>query len=67
MRNKSGQDYFKHHLDLEEKKEKMFNEGINPSWGINTSNISLNLTEIAKDKDIAKHLMLPIVFLSMIN
>lgn len=59
IRNKIGQDYFKTHLDLEETKEKLYNQGINPNWGIDTSKLDLSINEIAQNKEICKFLMLP--------
>lgn len=61
MRNKIGQEYFKAHLDLEEGKEKMYNQGMNPNWGIDVSKLDLTLEEIVEKKEICKHLMFPSV------
>lgn len=59
MRNKAGQDYFKSHIELQEKKEKMYKEGPNPNWGIDKAKLTIPFEEAMKHKDICLHLMLP--------
>ena len=59
MRNDIGKDYFKSHLDLEEKKERMFMEGQTSTWGIDTAQVGMSMDSILKNREIAKFLMLP--------
>lgn len=59
MRNRVGQDYFKGHIDLQEKKEKMYKEGPNASWGIDKSKLTVPFDQAIANKDICLHLMLP--------
>ena len=59
MRNNIGKEYFKSHLDLEEKKERMFMEGQTSTWGIDTAQVGMTMDAILKNREVAKFLMLP--------
>ena len=58
MRNKAKEEYFKVHLALEDKKEKLLNDKNFSDWGINTNKVGLELKDILKNRNYTKHLML---------
>jgi len=58
-RNQAGQEFYKTSQDLEAYKDKLLQNPDPSKWGINFSEVKMAPEEIAKNKLIAKSLMLP--------
>lgn len=61
LRNDSGQEYFKGWVELNQRKDKLFQAGDPTKWEIDFKEVVLSPEEIAKNRKIAKTLMLPSV------
>lgn len=59
LRNSVGQKYFRVYLDLENKKEKLFNSSDILKWEVDFNSINLSRDDIVKSKKASKVLMLP--------
>lgn len=59
LRNTAGQEYFKSWVELENKKEKMFQQGKVNEWEIDFAQVKLTPAEVSGNKKVAKMLMLP--------
>ena len=59
MRNICGTEYFRSYIDIDAKKEKLFAQGYQASWGFSLKEHKLKLEDIMANKDLAKNLMLP--------
>lgn len=64
LRNTAGQEYFKYWVDLENKKEKLFQQGEVNKWEIDFKEVKLTPEDVLKNKKVAKMLMLPTVGLA---
>lgn len=62
LRNDSGHEYFRSWVDLNQRKDKLFQAGDPTKWEIDFKEIQLNADDISKNKKIAKTLMLPGVY-----
>lgn len=59
LRNDAGQEYFRGWVDLNQKKDKLFQAGDFSKWEINFKEVQLAPEDIAKNRKVAKTLMLP--------
>ena len=67
MRNLVGAEYFRNYIDLEAKKDKLYSQGYQASWGFSLQKHKLKREDIMKNKDLAKSLMLPEVWFKLSN
>lgn len=58
-RNQAGQEFYKTSQDLEAHKDKLLQNPDPSKWGINFAEVKMTPEEVAKNKLIAKSLMLP--------
>ena len=61
LRNDAGQEYFKGWVELNQRKDKLFQAGDPSKWEIDFKDVVLSPEEVAKNRKIAKTLMLPSV------
>lgn len=61
LRNDAGHEYFKSWVDLNQRKDKLFQAGDPTKWEIDFKDIKLQPEDIAKNRKVAKTLMLPTV------
>ena len=59
LRNHAAQEYFKSWVELDEKKDRLFQAGDLAKWEIDFKDIKLKPEDIIKNHKIAKTLMLP--------
>lgn len=59
LRNESNQQYFTAYLDLENRKEKLFNTGEVAKWDVDFTSHKLSPDDLLKNRKLAKALMLP--------
>jgi hypothetical protein len=59
LRNHAAQEYFKSWVELDEKKDRLFQAGDLAKWEIDFNDIKLKPEDIIKNHKIAKTLMLP--------
>lgn len=59
FRNSAGSEYFRSYIDLEAKKDRLFSQGYQTSWGFNLKAHKLKREDLMKNKVLAKSLMLP--------
>jgi hypothetical protein len=59
VRNQCGAEFYKHWVELENKKDRLFQQGYSPMWELDLNKHGLDKTQVTNSKDISKYLMLP--------
>ena len=61
LRNDAGHEYFREWVELNQRKEKLFQAGDPSKWEVDFSDLKLSPDDISKNRKIAKSVMLPLV------